>query len=97
MSILSVRNLSKAFGGVHAVENVSFEETAYLLWEGKLPGRSGLDDLRKQLSASYKLRPSLELFGVVNNVFDKDPPVAPQNFGFPTINTLPGPSIFTVD
>ena len=25
MSILSVRNLSKAFGGVHAVENVSFE------------------------------------------------------------------------
>ena len=25
MSILSVRNLSKAFGGVHAVENVSFD------------------------------------------------------------------------
>src|SRR4029450_7430450 len=25
MSVLRVRNLSKAFGGVHAVENVSFE------------------------------------------------------------------------
>ena len=25
MSILSVRNLSKAFGGVHAVDNVSFD------------------------------------------------------------------------
>src|SRR5262249_59929185 len=25
MSVLRIRNLSKAFGGVHAVENVSFE------------------------------------------------------------------------
>ena len=25
MSVLHVRNLSKAFGGVHAVENVSFD------------------------------------------------------------------------
>ena len=25
MSVLRVRNLSKAFGGVHAVENVSFD------------------------------------------------------------------------
>ena len=37
------------------VENVSFEETAYLLWEGKLPNRAELDNLRKQLAASYKL------------------------------------------
>src|SRR5205823_12429298 len=37
------------------VENVSFEETAYLLWEGKLPNRQQLDNLRKQLGQSAPL------------------------------------------
>ena len=37
------------------VENASFEETAYLLWENKLPNRSELDQLKKELSASAAL------------------------------------------
>src|SRR3954463_667903 len=37
------------------VENVSFEETAYLLWEGKLPNRSELNSLRSSLAASVAL------------------------------------------
>jgi len=37
------------------VENVSFEETAFLLWEGRLPKAAELDALRKQLAASYRL------------------------------------------
>src|SRR6266545_5389343 len=37
------------------VEHTSFEEVAYLLWEGKLPNRTELDRLRKDLSASAKL------------------------------------------
>jgi citrate synthase len=37
------------------VENVTFEETAYLLWEGELPNRQELNQLRQQLSASMAL------------------------------------------
>ncbi|MEO6338741.1 MAG: TonB-dependent receptor [Caulobacteraceae bacterium] len=39
------------------------------------------------LSGSYDLTEKLQLFGVVNNLFNKQPPFAPQNFGYPTINT----------
>jgi len=39
------------------------------------------------LSGSYDLTEKLQLFGVVNNLFNKQPPIAPQNFGYPTINT----------
>jgi iron complex outermembrane receptor protein len=38
------------------------------------------------LSASYQIG-KVQIFGVVNNVFDRAPPIAPQNFGYPTINT----------
>src|SRR4029077_13696347 len=31
------------------VENLSFEEVAYLLWEGKLPNRTELANLKQQL------------------------------------------------
>jgi citrate synthase len=34
------------------VENATFEETAYLLWQGKLPNRSELSQLKSQLSGS---------------------------------------------
>ena len=34
------------------VENATFEETAYLLWEGKLPNRTELATLKNQLAAS---------------------------------------------
>ncbi len=37
------------------VENVSFEETAYLLWHNSLPNRAQLNDLRTQLGASAAL------------------------------------------
>src|SRR4051794_41094636 len=37
------------------VENVTFEETAYLLWEGELPNRQELTQLRQQLAASMAL------------------------------------------
>ncbi|QOV91694.1 citrate/2-methylcitrate synthase [Humisphaera borealis] len=37
------------------VENASFEETAYLLWDGKLPNKTELATLKQQLSASMAL------------------------------------------
>jgi citrate synthase len=37
------------------VEHASFEETAFLLWDGKLPTRSELSTLKSQLSASMTL------------------------------------------
>jgi citrate synthase len=37
------------------VENASFEEVAFLLWDGKLPNRAQLDQLRKDLGQSGAL------------------------------------------
>src|SRR3954452_5276294 len=37
------------------VENVTFEEVAFLLWEGRLPNRSELDTLKGQLASSMAL------------------------------------------
>ena len=37
------------------VENATFEETAHLLWDGELPTRSDLDQLKRDLGASTKL------------------------------------------
>src|SRR5687768_18165047 len=39
------------------VENATFEEVAFLLWDGKLPNRGELQELRRDLSASAKLAP----------------------------------------
>ena len=36
------------------------------------------------LSASYKLTDEIELFGSINNLFDRNPPVAPGGNGYPT-------------
>jgi len=36
------------------------------------------------LSASYKITDGIELFGSINNLLDKDPPVAPGGNGYPT-------------
>src|SRR5213594_2902625 len=33
----------------------TFEEVVFLLWNGRLPKRAGLDDLRQKLAASYEL------------------------------------------
>src|ERR1044072_9406130 len=37
------------------VENTSFEEVAFLLWDGKLPNRAELTQLKKDLGASAAL------------------------------------------
>src|ERR1700753_2115953 len=37
------------------VENATFEEVVYLLWDGKLPDRAELDALKKDLAASFEL------------------------------------------
>jgi citrate synthase len=39
------------------VENASFEEVAFLLWDGKLPNKSELATLKQQLAASMALPP----------------------------------------
>jgi citrate synthase len=39
------------------VENASFEETAYLLWEGALPNRAQLDKVKSDLASSMALPP----------------------------------------
>src|SRR5258707_15568756 len=39
------------------VEHATYEETAYLLWEGKLPNRTELKALKEQLGASAALSP----------------------------------------
>ena len=43
-------------------ENISFEESAYLLWDGKLPNRSQLAKLKSELS------PAMALPGCGSNV-----------------------------
>src|SRR3954470_24388766 len=37
------------------VENLTFEEVAFLLWEGKLPNRSELDRLKKAIASTMTL------------------------------------------
>ena len=37
------------------VENTTFEEVAHLLWDGKLPNRSELDQLKKDIAANMAL------------------------------------------
>jgi citrate synthase len=39
--------------------NSTFEETIYLLWNGRLPARAELDDLRAQLAANQTLPPEV--------------------------------------
>lgn len=37
------------------------------------------------LSTTIRATDQFELFGVVNNLTDRDPPLIPQNFGYPTV------------
>ncbi|HEX7240725.1 MAG TPA: citrate/2-methylcitrate synthase, partial [Longimicrobiaceae bacterium] len=39
--------------------NTTFEEVCYLLWNGELPNRSQLDELKGQLAAEASLSPEL--------------------------------------
>ena len=40
-------------------DNSNFEETCYLLWFGKLPTRSELEDLKQRLAAERKIDPAI--------------------------------------
>jgi outer membrane receptor protein involved in Fe transport len=42
------------------------------------------DAIYVNLSASYDITKQIQLFGSLNNAFDKDPPIAPGGNGFPT-------------
>lgn len=44
-----------------------------------VPGRTYFN-----LSANFRATKQFEFFGVVNNLLDRDPPLVPQNFGYPT-------------
>ena len=55
--------------------------------EGSISNNSVASAVYVNLSASYKLpfyNQALEVFGTVNNLFDKAPPVAPGGNGYPT-------------
>lgn len=41
------------------VAHVTFEEVAYLLWEGKLPNQAQLDELKRQITSHMNLHPQL--------------------------------------
>ena len=43
----------------HAEKGVSFEETCFLLWHGRLPNRSELGDLQTQLASARALQESI--------------------------------------
>jgi len=51
--------------------------------DNRVPGRTYFN-----LSATVRPTEHFELFGVVNNLTDVDPPLTPQNFGFPYVNTF---------
>src|SRR4051812_30059619 len=38
----------------------TFEEVVFLLWNGRLPKRAELDELRQNLAASYELQPEIK-------------------------------------
>jgi outer membrane receptor protein involved in Fe transport len=42
------------------------------------------DAIYVNLSASYDITKQIQLFGSLNNAFDKNPPIAPGGNGFPT-------------
>src|SRR6059036_3442884 len=60
---------------IHDLANKStFEEVVFLLWNGRLPRRAELDELRKDLAASYELpRQCIEL---IKGMYARVPPTA---------------------
>src|SRR5438270_11391501 len=39
--------------------NSTFEEVVFLLWNGRLPKRAELDELKRGIAANYELQPEL--------------------------------------
>jgi citrate synthase len=51
--------------------NSTFEEVVFLLWNGRLPRRAELDELRKNLAASYQLSP--EIIELIKGIYARVP------------------------
>lgn len=49
----------------------TFEEVVFLLWNGRLPKRAELDDLRQNLAASYELQP--EIIELIKGMYARVP------------------------
>jgi citrate synthase len=54
--------------------NSTFEEVVFLLWNGRLPKRAELDELRKNLAASYEL--NWEIVELIKGMADRVPKTA---------------------
>ena len=67
-----VRYLSSMLYNIDYVEGVDINDNT-------VPSVAYVD-----LGASYKITKNVEIFGNVDNVLDKDPPIAPSTFGYPT-------------
>ena len=52
--------------------NSTFEEVVFLLWNGRLPKRAELDELRKNLSASYEL--PWQIIELIKGMYARVPP-----------------------
>src|SRR5438034_6535694 len=55
-------------------EHATFEEVIYLLWNGKLPTKSQLNDLKQQLQAQMQLSP--EIIALLKSFPKKATPMA---------------------
>ena len=53
-------------------EEATFEEVIYLLWNGKLPNRTQLDDLKSSLVAERELPPELVYHVQLRLIFDSE-------------------------
>lgn len=70
---LQMRTISKAKYNNLFVEGVQINDN-------DVPARQYFN-----LSATIRATDRFEFFGVVNNLTDRDPPLIPQNFGYPTV------------
>src|SRR4029077_13919814 len=70
-------NGSLIYSGGYLIEELapiaSYEETAYLLWHGELPGKAELDALRRQMAAARRLKDSAQ--GVLSAINPQTDPM----------------------
>src|SRR2546429_25797 len=52
----------------------SFEEVVFLLWNGRLPKRAELDELKQSIAASYKLSP--QIIELIKGIYARVPATA---------------------
>ena len=49
----------------------TFEEVVFLLWNGRLPKRAELDELRANIAASYQLQP--DIIELIKGIYKRAP------------------------